>query len=101
LGVASNGIYAIALKIPAILLMINTVFSLAWKDNAIMYVETAEKDDHYTIVFRRYVRILASVVILLILLAKPVIIIFLDAAYADAWKRSEEHTSELQSRFDL
>src|SRR5699024_9021293 len=49
LGVASNGIYAIALKIPAILLMINTVFSLAWKDNAIMYVETAEKDDHYTI----------------------------------------------------
>lgn len=88
LGVASNGIYAIALKIPAILLMINTVFSLAWKDNAIIYIQKAEKDEHYTIVFRRYVRILASVVILLILLAKPVIIIFLDAAYADAWKYS-------------
>lgn len=88
LGAASNGIYAIALKIPAVLLMINTVFSLAWKDNAIMYNETTEKSAHYTTVFKRYVRILASVVIVLILLAKPVILIFLDAAYAEAWKYS-------------
>lgn len=88
LGVSANGIYAIALKIPAVLLMINTVFSLAWKDSAIATFHTAEKDAFYSRIFRNYFRILAISVIILTLLAKPLIGYFIGAAYFEAWKYS-------------
>lgn len=88
LGLHANGIYAIALKVPAILLMMNTVFSLAWKDNAIIHYEEADKDTYFTMIFTVYFRFLTTTVIGLILLAKPLILTFIDPAYAAAWKYS-------------
>lgn len=88
LGLTSNGIYAIALKVPALLLMMNTVFSLAWKDSAIMYYDDANKDAYFTTVFTHYFRFLTTTVIVLILLAKPLIVLFIDSAYEAAWQYS-------------
>src|SRR5699024_12095699 len=48
LGMEANGIYAVANKIPAILLMMNTVFSLAWKDNAIISFNATDKNTYYS-----------------------------------------------------
>lgn len=86
LGLAQNGIYAIAIKIPAVLLLLNSVFSLAWKDSAITTFEQREKNAFYTTVFKHYFRFMATTVICLILLAKPIIAIFLGAAYFTAWQ---------------
>lgn len=86
LGVGMNGIYAIAIKIPAILLMINTIFSLAWKDSAILSYNSVDKNDYYTSIFQMYYRFMATSVICLILLAKPLIALVIDAAYFNAWK---------------
>lgn len=88
LGLTSNGIYAIALKVPALLLMMNTVFSLAWKDSAIIYYDDANKDAYFTTIFTHYFRFLTTTVIVLILLAKPLIILFIDSAYEAAWQYS-------------
>src|SRR5699024_7402198 len=44
LGIEYNGIYAVANKIPALLLMINSVFFLAWKDSAIIEFSAKDKD---------------------------------------------------------
>lgn len=86
LGAYENGIYAIALKIPAVLLMINTVFSLAWKDSAILTFSNDEKNEFYTLIFKKYFRLLSIAVIVLILLAKPAISYFIGDAYFEAWK---------------
>lgn len=88
LGLEQNGIYAIAVKIPAVLLMVNAVFSLAWKDSAITHYHQSDKNNYYTAILKHYFRLLASTVICLILLAKPIILIFIDPAYAAAWKYS-------------
>ena len=88
LGITANGIYAVAIKIPAVLLMVNTVFSLAWKDSAIISYHTKEKNTFYTKTYQTYFRFMATTVICLTLLAKPVIAIFLGDAYIEAWKYS-------------
>lgn len=86
LGFEANGIYAIALKIPALLILLNTVFSLAWKDSAILSFEAADKNAYYSKVFFYYFRFMATAVICLILAAKPLLLTFIGAAYAGAWK---------------
>lgn len=86
LGLAQNGIYAIAIKIPAIILMVNTVFSLAWKDNVIQSNNEQNKNAHYTRVFKGFFRLLATSVIILILIAKPVIEHSIDSAYHSSWQ---------------
>lgn len=88
LGVSTNGIYAIALKIPAVLLMINTIFSLAWKDSAIRSFKSKQKNEYYSLVFKYYFRLLSLAVIILTLIAKPVINYFIGQAYHEAWKYS-------------
>src|SRR5699024_2363535 len=54
LGMEYNGIYAIANKIPALLLMINSVFFLAWKDSAIIQFSAMDKNDYYSKVFQHF-----------------------------------------------
>lgn len=88
LGVEYNGIYAVAIKVPAILLMINHVFSLAWKDSAITTYNMEDRNEFYSKVFHHYFRLLATSVICLTLLAKPAIEIFIGEAYSEAWKYS-------------
>ncbi|MCG1028139.1 oligosaccharide flippase family protein [Virgibacillus halodenitrificans] len=86
LGVEANGLYAVANKIPALLVMVNTVFSLAWKDHAIISYDSAEKNTYYSSVFQHFFRLMATSVVLIILLAKPLIDIFIGEAFHDAWK---------------
>lgn len=86
LGMKFNGIYAVAVKIPAVLMMINHVFSLAWKDSAILAYRSADRDAFYSKIFDKYFTLLATSVICLTLSAKPLIEIFIGGAYNDAWK---------------
>ena len=86
LGMKFNGIYAVAVKVPAVLMMINHVFSLAWKDSAILAYRSADRDAFYSKIFDKYFTLLATSVICLTLSAKPLIEIFIGGAYNDAWK---------------
>lgn len=86
LGMAYNGIYAITNKIPALLLMINTVFFLAWKDSAILQYDSADKDNYYSTVFKHFFRLMATTFICLTLLTKPVLWFVISADFYHAWK---------------
>src|SRR5699024_8185167 len=86
LGMDANGIYAVANKIPAILLMMNTVFSLAWKDNAIISFDASNKNAYYSNVFRHFFRLMTTAVICLTLLAKPILALVIGASFYSAWQ---------------
>lgn len=88
LDVSANGIYAIALKVAAVLMMLSHIFSLAWKDNVITTFRERDRKPYYDRVYIMYVRILALAVLMLSLLAKPLIHFFIGAAYAEAWRYS-------------
>ena len=55
LGVASNGIFAIAFKFPTIVLLLVNVFYLAWQEKAIENYNREDKDDYYSAIFKKYV----------------------------------------------
>jgi|SRR5690625_4906710 len=86
LTVEANGIFAIANKVPAIILMLNTIFFLAWKDNAILEYEAIDKDDYYSNVFKHFFRMMTTSIICLILLAKPIIKLVIASNFYDAWQ---------------
>lgn len=86
LGVEYNGIYAIANKIPAILLMLNNIFFLAWKDSAITQFDSIEKNIYYSHVFKHFFRLMASFVILLTLFTKPILTFVISVNYFSAWQ---------------
>lgn len=86
LGVEANGIYAVAAKIPAILMLLNNVFALAWKDSAIRTFHQAEKNTYYSTVFATFFKTLCTAVIFILLTSKLLITWFIDQAYIDAWK---------------
>lgn len=86
LGMDYNGIYAIANKIPAVLLMVSSVFSLAWKDSAIVEFQSADKNEYYSKVFRHFFRLMTTAVICLTLLTKPVLALFIAGDFYSSWK---------------
>ena len=86
LGIEYNGIYAVANKIPALLLMINSVFFLAWKDSAILEFETRNKDHYYSKVFQHFFRLMATSVIILTLITKPVLWLVISGDFYESWK---------------
>lgn len=88
LGVEANGIYAVALKIPAILLIFNTIFSLAWKDNVLRFFHQEASSKFFVKVYSYYVLALAIILIVLIVSSKPLITFAIGPAYKTAWKYS-------------
>lgn len=86
LGTGANGIYAVAAKIPAVLMLLNNVFALAWKDSAIQTFAQKEKDTYFTDVFTLFFKGLCTAVIGILLISKLLMILFIGEAYIDAWK---------------
>ncbi len=86
LGVDANGIYAVAAKIPAILMLLNNVFALAWKDSAIRTFHQAEKNNYYSNVFATFFKALCTAVIFILLTSKLLMTWFIDATYIEAWR---------------
>lgn len=63
---SANGIYAIASKFASIIIIINSFFSLAWQESAILEYETEDRDDYYTRMFNVYMKIqLTGMIVLL------------------------------------
>lgn len=86
LGIEANGIFAIAHKVPAVLLMLNMVFFLAWNDSAIMEYSEEDQNEYYSIVFKHFFRLLATSVLCLMVFAKPVISLVIADHFFEAWK---------------
>lgn len=62
----ANGIYAASNKFSSIVIIINSFFSLAWQESAIIEYESEQRDDYYTKMFNSYMKFQITVAIGLI-----------------------------------
>lgn len=70
LGSAFNGLYAIANKFSSIIVIINSFFSLAWQESAILEYDSKDRDEYYTRMFNSYMIIQFTGMLVLISLTK-------------------------------
>jgi len=86
LGAAFNGMFAIAIKFPTILLMFSSFFNMAWQEKAIRTYEHDNRDNYYSEVFKKYFSLLFGLVVVLISLSKPMFKYVVQSSFYDAWK---------------
>ena len=84
LGLAANGIFAIAFKIAYVLQILNRIFYMSFQDQMFKLYGTEGHRDYYTQVFRRYSRIIFSLLYFLIAFQKPFLPYIIDGAFLEA-----------------
>lgn len=86
LGLASNGLYAVANKVPNLLSMVNSIFFQAWQMSAIEEANDDNKNKFFTTVFDVFSTsmIIASSILLVIL--KPLISTVISQEYFISWE---------------
>lgn len=60
LGAASNGLYAIAYKIPNLLSAVFGVFSVSWQQSATEMLDSSDRDEYYNSVYNKSTIVLLS-----------------------------------------
>jgi O-antigen/teichoic acid export membrane protein len=85
LGLQFNGIYAVANKYAAILILLNSFFLPAWQDFILTKQTTTDKKPAFNIFFNSYIVLQISIAILLIAISKFVMIFFIDPRFVDAF----------------
>lgn len=86
LGEDANGVFAMSVRITAILVMLNSIFSLAWQESAITEYDSKNRDEFYTRIFTYYFRFQMIAIIVLLPVTKMIILYFVDGAFSEAWK---------------
>lgn len=86
LGADANGIFAIANRFPSIIIIVNSIFILAWQDHAINNYDSGHKDAFNSKVFKVYMCLELTLVILLTTLSKYMVKNFIGSAFYDSWK---------------
>lgn len=86
LGASFNGIYALSSRFPAIIVIVNSVFMLAWQDHAINSHVEGRDNAFYNKMFAVFSSLELSLVIIMIASSRYLIRFFVGPAFADAWK---------------
>lgn len=86
LGTAANGIFAFSSRLPAVLIMINSIFNLAWQESVILNYEKKDKSVFFKKIFGHLSKLYFSLGILLILFSKELINLLLSNEFNEAWK---------------
>lgn len=85
-GTEANGIYAIANKFPAIIVMINSVFYSAWQESAISEYDSNDRDQFYTKMFNRLMTLEFSTIIVLLAFTKYFMSFMVNVKFINAWE---------------
>ncbi len=85
LGPEKNGDFAVALKLPSILIMLTGIFSLAWQEKSIQRFEESGRDEYYTEIYSKYTRLLFGSVLILISTVKFTLDLIVDNNYFNVW----------------
>lgn len=85
LGTSSNGLYAIAYKIPTILTTISSIFMQSWQMSAIKLNEEKDETDFTSRIYRSLVFFSGLATALLILANKEILHIYVASEYREAW----------------
>ena len=84
-GVQANGIYAISNKFPAALVMINTIFYLAWQESAITEYNSKDRNEFYTKMFNVLLCLEFTSVIGLLAFTKFIMHFMVNVKFESAW----------------
>ncbi|MFD2597291.1 lipopolysaccharide biosynthesis protein [Sphingobacterium griseoflavum] len=87
-GAVGNGIFAISYKIPTIMTMLLGIFSLAWQEKSILSYEDDERDNYYSSVFKKYLKIVFSISFLIVAVNQP----FIKYSVSDSFFESYQYT---------
>lgn len=85
-GMAANGLYAVANKIPSILTVLNTIFFQAWQMSAIEESNLEEKDKLFSEVFTIFGAIMLMGTSFLLIFLKSIIDLIVDIEYYSSWE---------------
>ena len=88
LGAEYNGVYAIANKIPSLLIMFSSIFFMAWKDNVIRESDSNDKNIYYSKIFSIYSKFMFGGLIVLIAMSQIILTILVSNSFISAWKYS-------------
>lgn len=81
-----NGVYAMANKFASIIIIINSFFSLAWQESAIIEYEKEDRDDYYTRMFNIYMKLQLSGMAILLPATKLASTVLLKNEYIVGYK---------------
>ncbi|WP_158682796.1 lipopolysaccharide biosynthesis protein [Lactobacillus sp. CBA3606] len=84
-GVAANGLYAVANKIPSLITMLYTIFMQAWQMSAVEEYKSKDNSQYYSIVFNLIIQVLLVGVSSLIVFDKVILRIIASPSYFSAW----------------
>lgn len=86
LGVSANGIYAVANKIPTILMIINSIFSQSWQLSAIEEGDSKNKSEFYTNIFNIFSLIMLVSSSCILVVVKPIVTALVSVEFSESWK---------------
>lgn len=86
LGASANGVFAIAYKLPTILLMFINIFYLAWQEKAITNFKRDDRDLYYSEVFEKYIRVLFTLSIIIVASNKLLLHYIVSKEFFEAWQ---------------
>jgi O-antigen/teichoic acid export membrane protein len=84
-GIEANGIYAIANKFPSLLIMLNSIFCLAWQESAITEYNSKDRNEFYTKMFNVLMSIEFTSVIILLAFTKFIMEFMVNSKFSSAW----------------
>lgn len=86
LGVAANGIYSVAVKLPAIVGSFLNIFTLSWTESASVHINDDDRDEFFSSVAGNTLRIFSSLGILLIAILPFVFDIIIGGEYRSSYE---------------
>jgi len=86
IGLEANGIYAISTRFPAIIMLLNSVFLMAWQDHGISGGVEKKDMEFYSKLFNKFIILEMTVVLFLIAISPYLIKYLISPDYIEAWK---------------
>lgn len=85
LGAAANAMFAVAYKIPQIVIIAQGTFTMAWQENASLASEDEDSGAYYTKMFQVIFNMMAGITALLIAMAPVLFAILIRGNYSEAY----------------
>jgi len=85
-GVEVNGLFSVANKIPALLILFTSIFSQAWQMSAIDEYDSEDKSNFYSKIYNFYFVLLIFGTAFILLILKLIIGKFLSPEYFESWE---------------
>lgn len=87
MGAAQNAVYAVATKIPNLLTMAQSTFSMAWQENASLYSKDEDIEEYYSKMYRTMFDIMAGFLAMLICATPILFALLIKGDYNEAYNQ--------------